>query len=189
MEGMADATAFPDATLTEAIEYAEELVDFYTGTSWVAKAYDITLTGTGSRSIRLHDNKVPLLFPISVATATVSGTAVGDVSGWALYPEGLIIRDSGVFTASTVGLNVNITGTAGAAIAAPKDIAWVARTLARQYALDLVSRIPDRALQIQNDFGSVQIAQASTHPDRPTSLPEVNARLARRRQIPSTFSF
>ena len=189
MNGMDDVTAYPDATITEAINFAEELIDHYTGTSWVAKAFSVTLTGNGSSGIRLHTNLVPLLFPLTITAATIDGVAVPSFAGWALYPEGLIIRDTGSFGSSTVGRNIVIAGTAGAATTAPKDVAWAARTLARQYVIDLVSRIPDRALQIQNDFGSVQIAQASTHPDRPTSLPEVNARLARRRQIPSTFSF
>jgi hypothetical protein len=50
------------------------------------------------------------------------------------------------------------------------------RTIARQYVLDTVSRIPDRALQLQSEFGSIQLAQAGGS-FRPTSLPEVNAKL------------
>ena len=58
----------------------------------------------------------------------------------------------------------------------PETIRWCVRTLARQYVLDHVSRIPDRALQLQSEFGSIQLAQAGGQ-WRPTSLPEVNARL------------
>ncbi|WP_030240802.1 MULTISPECIES: hypothetical protein [unclassified Streptomyces] len=58
----------------------------------------------------------------------------------------------------------------------PETIRWCVRTLARQYVLDHVSRIPDRALQLQSEFGSIQLAQAGGH-WRPTSLPEVNAKL------------
>lgn len=58
----------------------------------------------------------------------------------------------------------------------PATIAWCVRTLARQYVLDHVSRIPDRALQLQSEFGSIQLAQAGGA-FRPTSLPEVNAKL------------
>ncbi|MET8691724.1 hypothetical protein ABZV65_04160 [Streptomyces bauhiniae] len=58
----------------------------------------------------------------------------------------------------------------------PETIRWCVRTLARQYVLDTVSRIPDRALQLQSEFGSIQLAQAGGT-WRPTSLPEVNARL------------
>ncbi|MFE6159807.1 hypothetical protein ACFQ7F_12950 [Streptomyces sp. NPDC056486] len=58
----------------------------------------------------------------------------------------------------------------------PETIRWCVRTIARQYCLDLVSRIPDRALQLQSEFGSIQLAQAGGN-WRPTSLPEVNAKL------------
>ncbi|WP_433858240.1 hypothetical protein [Streptomyces kronopolitis] len=58
----------------------------------------------------------------------------------------------------------------------PEIIRWCVRTLARQYVLDHVSRIPDRALQLQSEFGSIQLAQAGGN-WRPTSLPEVNAKL------------
>lgn len=58
----------------------------------------------------------------------------------------------------------------------PETIRWSVRTLARQYVLDHVSRIPDRALQLQSEFGSIQLAQAGGS-WRPTSLPEVNAKL------------
>ncbi|MER7688366.1 hypothetical protein [Streptomyces sp. NPDC097610] len=58
----------------------------------------------------------------------------------------------------------------------PETIRWCVRTLARQYVLDHVSRIPDRALQLQSEFGSIQLAQAGGQ-WRPTSLPEVNSKL------------
>ncbi|MEV7402842.1 hypothetical protein AB0N93_20925 [Streptomyces sp. NPDC091267] len=59
----------------------------------------------------------------------------------------------------------------------PETIRWCVRTLSRQYVLDHVSRIPDRALQLQSEFGSIQLAQAGGN-WRPTSLPEVNAKLS-----------
>ncbi|MEV0126346.1 hypothetical protein AB0I16_33180 [Streptomyces sp. NPDC050703] len=58
----------------------------------------------------------------------------------------------------------------------PETIRWCVRTLARQYVLDHVSRIPDRALQLQSEYGSIQLAQAGGN-WRPTSLPEVNAKM------------
>lgn len=58
----------------------------------------------------------------------------------------------------------------------PEIIRWCVRAIARQYVLDTVSRIPDRALQLQSEFGSIQLAQAGGA-FRPTSLPEVNAKL------------
>ena len=189
-DGLADAVAFPDATITEAISYAEELIDRYTGTSWVAKPFSVVASGRASRRLLLRDEEGhPILYPRSITSATVDGVAVADTSGWALYPDGTVIRNDASFPVSTTGRNVTIEGTAGFSTTAPADIAWAARTLARQYVLDLVSRIPDRAMSVQNDFGTVPLAQASNHPDRPTSLPEVNARLSRRRQRPDSTAF
>lgn len=189
-DGLDDETTFPDATVTEAIDWAEELIDRYTGTSWVAKAFTVTLSGDGSDSIQLRNYEGrPILFPISITSATIDGEAVADTSGWKLYPNGVVWSDTDTFSKSSGGRNVVISGTAGATTSAPNDIAWATRTLARQYALDLVSRVPDRALQVQNEFGTVQLSQASSHPDRPTSLPEVNARLAHRRHIPDSVTF
>ncbi|MEV6399617.1 hypothetical protein AB0M39_33365 [Streptomyces sp. NPDC051907] len=71
--------------------------------------------------------------------------------------------------------------------AAPETIRWCVRKIARAYCLDLVSRIPDRALQLQSEFGSIQLAQAGGN-WRPTSLPEVNAQLNRYRvRLPFIF--
>lgn len=102
LDGIEDVSLFPDETLSDALAYAVETVESYTGRRW-------------------------------------EGTEVP-----------------------------------------PETIRWCVRTLARQYCLDLVSRIPDRALQMQNEFGSVQLAQAGGT-WRPTSLPEVNAQLNRYR--------
>lgn len=62
----------------------------------------------------------------------------------------------------------------------PVSIKWAARTIARQWAIDLHSRIPDRATSITTDYGQTNFAQAGGH-WRPTSLPEVNAVLNRYR--------
>lgn len=184
LDGLSDTDVFPDATLQAGIDFAEELIDNYTGTSWVAKTFTITISGRGARLILLRtDEGRPVLYPKTLTSVTIDGTLVADTSAWGLHPEGTLIRDSGVFTCSTVGRNVVIVGTAGLTTVAPEDIAWCARTIAGQWAIDLVSRVPDRALSVQNEFGTVAIAQASAHSDRPTSLPEVNARLVRRRQI------
>ncbi|MFB7675593.1 hypothetical protein ACFC26_29715 [Kitasatospora purpeofusca] len=109
LDGLEDVSLFPDETLSDALAYAVEIVESYTGRRW-------------------------------------EGTD-----------------------------------------APPETIRWCVRTLARQYCLDLVSRIPDRALQLQNEFGSVQLAQAGGT-WRPTSLPEVNAHLNRYRvRLPFFF--
>lgn len=188
MEDMGDASAIADDLITEAIDYAEELIDRFTGTSWVYKAFSVTLSGNGRHSIILRDDEGRnVLYPRTLTSVTIDGEAVADTSSWAFFPEGIIMRDEGVFDATFPGRNVVIAGTAGLTSAAPNDIAWCARTLARQYILDLVSRLPDRATGVQTPDGQITFAQASDHPNRPTSLPEVNARLVRRRQRGPSF--
>ncbi|MBC9714500.1 hypothetical protein H9Y04_18235 [Streptomyces sp. TRM66268-LWL] len=109
LDGLDDTATFPDALLSEAIDYAVETVESYCGRTW----------------------------------------------------EGVD--------------------------APPETIRWCVRKIARQYVLDLVSRVPDRALQLQTEFGSIQLAQAGGN-WRPTSLPEVNAQLNRYRvRLPFFF--
>lgn len=187
LEEMSDTSLIPDATITEAIAYAEELIDRFTGTSWEHKTFTVTLTGNGAGTIRLADDEGrPILYPQTLTSVTVDSVAQ-TTTAWALYPEGHIVRDEGSFTSTHPGRNVVVSGTAGITSAAPEDIKWCARTIARQYILDLVGRVPDRAMSLNTSEGVVTIAQASGHPDRPTSLPEVNARLVRRRQRGPTF--
>lgn len=179
MDNMDDTGAFPDATITEAIEWATLLIDRYTGTSWEHKTTSVVIPVSG-RTYHLRDEEGrAVLFPRSVASVTTKESATAtpvavDTTVWTLFPEGTVTS-----TESLTG-ELTATVTAGATSTAPADVQWVARTLARQYALDLVSRIPDRALSVQNDFGTVPLAQAGGI-TRPTSLPEVNAVLNRRR--------
>lgn len=56
----------------------------------------------------------------------------------------------------------------------PVSIRWAVRTIARQWLVDLHSRIPDRATSMVSEFGQTNLAQAD-RPWKPTSLPEVNA--------------
>lgn len=143
MDGLDDTTSYPDADITAAIERAEELIDRYTGTSWVYRSFGVTLSGNGRRTIQLVDLVGrPVLYPQTLTAVTIDSAAVSGTSAWGLFPEGLIVRGSGTFPIGTVGRNVRIAGTAGLTSAAPKDIAWCARTIARQYLLDLLQPGP-----------------------------------------------
>lgn len=177
LDGLDDADAYPDAVIQEAIDLATEDIDGYTGATWEAKPFQVTVEANGRSTL-----VVPVLFIRTLTAVTIDGEEV-DASGWVVYDHGEIHRPDGYFS----GYQVTIEGTAGVTqchrcyVASPCDpIRWATRTLAGQYAKDLTSRIPDRALQVQSDFGSIQLAQAGG-PDRPTSLPEVNARLKRHR--------
>jgi hypothetical protein len=107
------------------------------------------------------------------------------------------LEDSGVFSDAVLSEAIDIasedvevyTGQTwdGLINPVPEGIRWCVRMMARQLCLDAVSRIPDRALQLQSEFGSIQLSQAGGN-WRPTALPEVNARLNRyRARLPFIF--
>jgi hypothetical protein len=176
-DGMDESVVTPEMR-TAALEYADALIDRYCGTSFTYKPFSVTLDGNGRNHI-----STGVLFIQTLDTVTVSGDTVADTSGWGLHEDGLVIRDSGTFTSITVGRNVTMAGTAGVSVTAPDGIAWCALTIARQHILDQVSRIPDRALSVANEFGNIMLAQAGGH-WRPTNLPDVNAVLNRHRHRP-----
>lgn len=177
VQGLDDVSIYPDAIVTEAITQAEETIDAYTGTSFTYKAFTVTLDGTNSDAIR-----VPHLFLRTLTSVTVDGAAQ-TTTGWALHDDGYIVRGTGTFTYTHPGLNVVITGTAGATSAAPAEIAWAARTLAIGNLLQLENRVPDRALAVQSEFGNIAVAQAGGQ-NRPTEYPAVNAVLNRHKHRP-----
>lgn len=107
------------------------------------------------------------------------------------------LEDSGVFPDSVLSEAIDIASEDvetycgqkwdDVSTPAPEGIRWCVRMIARQLCLDAVSRIPDRALQLQSEFGSIQLSQAGGN-WRPTALPEVNARLNRYRvRLPFIF--
>lgn len=182
MEGLSSSTDFPDATVNDAVTLAEAEIDDYTMTSWEYKPFTAVLDGTASRKIWLVDEEgYPILFPRTVTAATIDGVAA-TTTGWKLHPSGLVITDDATFSYDDQGQNISIAGTAGKTNAVPTIIAWATRKLARFHLLTDVSRINEQAIQAATDFGTIQLAQASNQAERPTSLPEVNARLARHRQ-------
>jgi hypothetical protein len=175
LPGMEDAALFPDDLLEQAIAWAVETVEVFTGAAWEPKPFSRRIFGRGTdEGLFLRS----VVGPRTLTAATGQDGTVFDVTGWAVWPgEPVVYPDlpvSGV---------VHVEGTASATPAVPVDIAWAVRTLARQYVLDLHSRVPDRALSVQTDWGNVMLAQAGA-PDRPTSLPDVNAVLNRRRHRP-----
>lgn len=173
-----DLAFYPDEVVEAALAQADALIDSYTGTSWTYKPFDVVLDGTNGRSIHL-----PVLFPRTITAATIDGEP-DDPTGWALYEEGLVVRTDGYWRFTPPGRNVTIAGTAGATETPPEEISWAARTLAANVLIQRETRVPDRALAIQSDFGQVQVAQAGGRPDRPTEFPAVNAVLNRYRHRP-----
>lgn len=179
---MDDTVTFTDAKVTAAITLADEEIDRYCFTSFEYKAFIATLSGQARRSIAVKtDEGFPILYLRSLTSVTIDGVSQV-TTNWKLYPEGLIVRDSGTFDWERTGRNVVVIGTAGMEENPPAQIKWASRKLARFHLLNDVNRTEDRALSMSTDFGNIMLSHASNNADRPTALPEVNARIAKFRQ-------
>jgi hypothetical protein len=169
LDGLADVTVYPDATLQQGIDYATKLIDDYCGTSFEAKAFSVTLDGTSNYAIGTG-----VMFIRSITSVIIDGVAQ-NVANFLGRREGYVVRTDGeVFPFSLWGSNIVIAGTAGVTTTPPDDIKWAARTIAREYALSLHSRVSARALNLTNEFGQIVLAQPGGQ-GRPTGMPDVNA--------------
>jgi hypothetical protein len=178
LDGLADVAVYPDATLQAGIDYATGLIDGYCGTSFEAKAFNVTLDGSG-----LQVQYVGVLFIQSLTQVSIDGvnqTLSDIVAG----PQGVIWHKNGIFTAWWWGQNVNVQGTAGVTTTASEEIKWACRTIARDYCLNLHSRVPSRALSVSNEFGQIEFRAQAGGPGRPTNMPDVNAVLNRNKHKP-----
>ena len=141
------------------------------------------LNGTNSQVFRLTQ-----MFPETLLSASVDGTALSasELSDTALFEDGTIQRKDGVWSYTNPGNKVIVDYEYGSGVNAPNDIRWSARTLARYHLLEQVSRIPDRAISVQSEFGQIQLAQPGMN--RPSPLPDVNVVLNRHRhRAPTAF--
>ena len=178
MNGLVGETsAYPDGEITAAILLTKVIIDDSTGTSFEYDTGTVTLDGTGSASIWTGVADLR-----TVTSATINGDAVADVSGWKVHPgKGKIIRDTGVFTWDNQGQNIAITYTAGATSTVPGDILYAANHLTRWFTMRPHSQTDENVLTTQNEWGTTRYAQPDGRRFGPTSLPEVNAILKRRR--------
>lgn len=188
LNGLGDPAVHSDADLDAGIVFCKEVIDRHCGTTFgdvTTPAYDaftITVDGTGSRRVRLVDVEGrTIYFPRSITSVTIDGTADSGIT-YTLNPAGWIQRSSGAFTiGDDGGQNVVIVGTAGRYNTPPGDVAWAARQIARQWVLELTSRMSDRALSVTTQDGSYEVRAQAGGVGRPTNLPDVNAVLNRHR--------
>ena len=169
LDGLADVTVYPDATLQDGIDFATELIDGYCGTSFEAKSFSVTLDGNGSSYLL-----TPVMFIRTITSVSFDGVAqvAADFVG---RNEGLVVSKVGVFPFAPFGNNVVVAGTAGFSTTPSPRMKWAARTIARQYALELHSRIPSRALSVSNELGQFEVRAQAGGQGRPTNMPDVNA--------------
>ncbi len=178
-----ESSTFPAADLVEAIAYSTELIDNYVGTSFVQRYQRDVLNGTDSQTIRATQ-----MFPTTLLAASIDGTALtsSEITDTALFEDGAMMRKDDVWAYTSPGNKVLIEYEYGVGKAAPADIAWCAKTLARYWLLEQVSRIPDRAISVQSEIGQIQLAQPGMN--RPSPLPDVNVILNRHRhRAPTAF--
>lgn len=170
LDGLDDVAAYPDATLQDGIDFATELIDDYCGTAFEYKAFTVTLDGEGRTSLFADVLYMRTITSLKIDGVTFAGTL--RTYDWGV----LAFTDGNVFP---FGSLIEIIGTAGMTAAAPKRIAWAARTIARDYCLNLHTRIPSRALQLTNELGQIEVRAQAGGPGRPTNMPDVNAVLNR----------
>jgi len=181
LDGLADTSVCPDATLQQGIDFATELIDGYCGTSFEAKSFSVTLDGSGTTR-----QYTGVLFIRTLTSVTIDGVAqtLADIVA---QPDGVIVHKNGVFLRWWWGQNVAVAGTAGVTTTPSERIKWACRTIARQYALDLHSRIPSRALSVTNELGNFEVRAQAGGPGRPTNLPDVNAVLNANKHKPGNM--
>ena len=171
-----ESATFTAADIVEAITYATAVIDDYCGASFVQRYQRDTMNGTNGQTI-----KVRRMFPKTLLAASVDGTALtsDEIADVALFENGQLTRKDETWTFTEPGNLVVIDYEHGVGSVAPPDIRWAAKTLARYHLLEQVSRIPDRAISVQSEFGNIQLAQPGMN--RPTPLPDVNVVLNRHR--------
>lgn len=181
LDGLTDAAVYPDATLQAGIDFATSLIDIYCGTSFESKPFNVTRDGNNSSRLFIG-----VLFGRTLTAVTIDGVAqtLADIVH---RPEGVIVHKNGFFTWQPWGQNVNVQGTAAVTTTPAEEIKWAARTIARDWALNLHSRIPSRALQVSNELGQFEVRAQAGGPGRPTNLPDVNVVLNRNKHKPGNI--
>jgi len=184
MDSLAGETStFSAEDLVGSISYATKIIDDYCGVSFVQKYQRDVLNGTDDDTI-----KVTQMFPTTLLSASIDGTTLtsDEKNNVALFENGQLVRKEKIWEYNSPGNKVLVEYEHGVGTEAPEDIKWCCRVLARYHALEQVSRIPDRAISVQSEFGNIQLAQPGMN--RPTPLPDVNVILNRHRhRAPSAF--
>ena len=181
LNGLGDSAVHTDADLDIGVLICKEIVDEFTGTSFgdiTTPAYDafsVTVDGEGSDVTRaMDDDKRPVMFIRTIDTVTIGGVLDAGYT-YQFDKAGYIKRSSGTFTAGVQ--NVVITGTAGRTSTPVQEIRWAARSIARNWILNLHSNLPDRIISGTSAEGSFEVRAQAGSVGRPTAMPDINAAL------------
>lgn len=175
---LADVRALPrmavaqytDDQINEGLAYAEATVDEYCGTSFEYKSFTFTFTACGSAAFAFGFGGP--IFIRTITSVTEDGTTV-DESDYTISSDGFSL------SGFTKGKEYVVTGTAGQYATAPQLITTATAHLAAYYVRSLHNALPDGALQVISDQGTILIAQPGVR--GPSGVPMVNSILNRYR--------
>lgn len=172
MPNLADVTKFPDAKLTAAVAWFEELFEDYTGVAFE------TRTVTDERHYLTSSGTIILdhLYPRTVAAVRVYSSAAvsvaygaGELADLRVDRSGILRRVSlGEFT-SSFGL-VAVDYTHYKTVTAPADVVEAAKVAVRAHLIDDYQA--NRQFAVATEAGIVRISQPG--PDRPFGIDSVD---------------
>ena len=166
---------FTDEDVERAIRYAKRRIDRYTGTSWgniTTPGYDPFTTTIRHRGgcLRLEDEEGRrILFVRTIDDVDLDGATV-ETADWHADNIGRIESD----TSLQAGV-YKIIGTAGKEDSPNTDIEWAARIIATDHLLTDNSKVPDRAIEQESQFGPLKLAQPTMR--KTTGIPRVDRAL------------
>jgi hypothetical protein len=171
LPGLSNTTSYPNEKLEEARIWFEDKAEIFCGRAFVPRFGHEVLDGTGADRIYLdHLNIRTLLY------CKVDGTAQSGLETWDLYRSGKVVRDTGIFGAGKLNVEVGFEYGLDEPDA---DLRGAALTAIKAKLLGDRSGIPERAVTMTTDVGGFTLALAGR--DRPTGIPEVDAVLLDRR--------
>lgn len=191
MDGMADDADYPDTDIAAAIAYADNAINRFCGTTFgnidtpAYTTFTTQATGIGTRLVLKDFELRAIVFPQTLTSVISDGVdETAAAAAWTLEPWGTIYRTEGVFPS---GRNkISIAGTAGYSTTPNEDIDWASGKVAQNHLIANLSRVPDRALTQETEFGgTITLAQpapatfagSSHRAARTTGLPQVDARI------------
>jgi len=166
---LASTSLYTNATILQARDEITDLLEDWTGVSWIRRHARYDLPGSGTSKLRLRD-----FFPTQVIAASIDGTAqtVGDIVIAGHGPFLLHTTSTWSAPTATDPLNVTVEYEYGRQDA-PDGVNRVGLLLLRDRLVP--SAIPDAAISFQDEGGAYQMVREGGPMRNITRIPEVNA--------------
>ncbi len=177
---LADTTTYPDADIVLARDQVTDLLEQWTGRSWVPRYRRSVFKGPGGRELAMRDavrseggsgGEGATIDLQAVLAATVSGTSqtVADIDVG--YSE--LFHTTNTWRRGTTSNPLNVVVAYEYGQPALRDgVDRIALILIRDRLVD--STISDRTISLQSDFGTTRFALEGGPMRNPTKFPEVN---------------